>query len=210
MVVVSAPNRVRSTQSQLCPLKSRRFNTPDVAAVHFFPSLRKFHGMLEGLSSRVASPDFVGRTDELARLTSAALAASAGTPGFVLIGGESGVGKSRLLQEFALRAIDDGAQRPCRATASTSVRRSSPMPRWLGPCEMSKSVSWRRSWVPARLRSRHCCLSSKLPKRLRLRPRWLRASCSNCSWRCSAGSASVGPAEVAGRPMLGRPRCRSA
>jgi DNA-binding NarL/FixJ family response regulator len=66
--------------------------------------------ILRGVSPRVASPEFVGRAQELSRLTAAAGAAGAGTPGCILIGGESGVGKSRLVNEFAVRAAADGAR----------------------------------------------------------------------------------------------------
>ena len=55
------------------------------------------------MSTRVASPQFVGRTAELARLDQLTREAAGGEPGFALIGGESGVGKSRLMDEFAAR-----------------------------------------------------------------------------------------------------------
>jgi DNA-binding CsgD family transcriptional regulator/tetratricopeptide (TPR) repeat protein len=62
------------------------------------------------VSIRVASPQFVGRTAELARLEDLTRQASGGEPGFALIGGESGVGKSRLMDEFAARARGGGAR----------------------------------------------------------------------------------------------------
>jgi predicted ATPase len=49
-------------------------------------------------------PRFVGRVEELARLESALTNATADTPTTVLVGGEAGVGKTRLLREFANRA----------------------------------------------------------------------------------------------------------
>jgi DNA-binding CsgD family transcriptional regulator/tetratricopeptide (TPR) repeat protein len=66
--------------------------------------------MLSGVSLNVASPEFVGRAAELAQLTEVARAAAEGDPGFVLIGGESGVGKSRLVTEFSGRAEAEGAR----------------------------------------------------------------------------------------------------
>ncbi|MDX6703103.1 MAG: hypothetical protein QOF26_3329 [Baekduia sp.] len=62
------------------------------------------------MSSRVASPDFVGRERELAHLSDAVRGAADGRPAFVLVGGESGVGKSRLVQEIARRSAADGAR----------------------------------------------------------------------------------------------------
>ena len=66
--------------------------------------------MLGLVSIRVASPQFVGRAAELARLEELTRQAADHTPGFALIGGESGVGKSRLIDEFAARAREGGAR----------------------------------------------------------------------------------------------------
>ncbi|WP_369208964.1 AAA family ATPase, partial [Streptomyces sp. PU-14G] len=49
------------------------------------------------------SPVFVGRAAELAALTEALARAEAGTPQALLLGGEAGVGKTRLLEEFLER-----------------------------------------------------------------------------------------------------------
>ncbi|HEU5355239.1 MAG TPA: AAA family ATPase [Actinocrinis sp.] len=59
--------------------------------------------MLEDVSSRNVSPIFVGRREELARLRSAFARTAAGEPQTVLIGGEAGIGKSRLVEEFTAR-----------------------------------------------------------------------------------------------------------
>jgi DNA-binding CsgD family transcriptional regulator/tetratricopeptide (TPR) repeat protein len=53
---------------------------------------------------RVSSPIFVGRVAERAALTEALERAAAGQPGIVLIGGEAGVGKTRLLTEVTMLA----------------------------------------------------------------------------------------------------------
>jgi DNA-binding CsgD family transcriptional regulator/tetratricopeptide (TPR) repeat protein len=66
--------------------------------------------MLHGVSIRVASPQFIGRASELAQLEELTRLAARGEPGFALIGGESGVGKSRLIDEFATRAGAAGAR----------------------------------------------------------------------------------------------------
>jgi len=62
------------------------------------------------VSRRVTSPVFVGRTAELALLGDALDRAAAGRPAFAFIGGESGVGKTRLLREFESRARARGAR----------------------------------------------------------------------------------------------------
>ena len=50
----------------------------------------------------------MGRTNELAELVAAMTRAAEGTPGLVVVGGEAGVGKSRLLSELAARGVNDG------------------------------------------------------------------------------------------------------
>jgi DNA-binding CsgD family transcriptional regulator/tetratricopeptide (TPR) repeat protein len=66
--------------------------------------------MLEAMSPRSTSPVLVGRDGELAALESALDRARAGAPATVLIGGEAGIGKSRLVAEFAARAGEAGAR----------------------------------------------------------------------------------------------------
>ena len=60
------------------------------------------------MSGDVVSPVLIGRGDELAVLTAALDRALAGETGFVLLGGEAGVGKTRLLRELSARAQDTG------------------------------------------------------------------------------------------------------
>ncbi|HTJ75335.1 MAG TPA: AAA family ATPase [Acidimicrobiales bacterium] len=57
-----------------------------------------------------AEDRFIGRSAELAELESAFQRAAAGRPGAVLVGGEAGIGKTRLVCEFVARA--GGAGRP--------------------------------------------------------------------------------------------------
>lgn len=66
--------------------------------------------MLENLSSRPVSTTFIGRRAQLADLGAAFAAAGAGVPVTVLLGGEAGVGKSRLIAEFAGQARAQGAR----------------------------------------------------------------------------------------------------
>jgi predicted ATPase len=67
---------------------------------------------LVGLSE--GAPVFVGRVEELAALDAAVERVRGGRPSAVLIGGEAGVGKSRLVSEFAERARAAGAARVLR------------------------------------------------------------------------------------------------
>ncbi len=56
------------------------------------------------MARRVSSPVFVGRRIELDRLTAALREAAGGKPGVMVVGGEAGVGKTRLAVEFSTRA----------------------------------------------------------------------------------------------------------
>ncbi|HEX7950112.1 MAG TPA: AAA family ATPase [Candidatus Limnocylindrales bacterium] len=58
------------------------------------------------MARRLSSPVFVGRSSELKTLVSAADAAASGETRFALVGGEAGVGKSRLVAELASRLRD--------------------------------------------------------------------------------------------------------
>src|SRR5262245_1926244 len=55
------------------------------------------------------APPFVGRSRELKSLHDWLAAARAGTPAAVMLGGEAGVGKSRLLEQFTDAALEAGA-----------------------------------------------------------------------------------------------------
>ncbi|MCX4589062.1 AAA family ATPase [Streptomyces sp. NBC_01549] len=79
--------------------------------------------MLGPVETRSVSPVFVGRTDELGILhdalartvtgsTSQAFS-TGGEPQALLLGGEAGVGKTRLLEEFATAAVREGAVFVC-------------------------------------------------------------------------------------------------
>lgn len=60
--------------------------------------------MLGDVETNTVSPVFIGRAGELASLTDALARASAGEPQALLIGGEAGVGKTRLVEEFLAAA----------------------------------------------------------------------------------------------------------
>jgi DNA-binding CsgD family transcriptional regulator len=60
------------------------------------------------MSVSVVSPVFIGRREELASLATLLTQAADGVPGFALIGGEAGVGKTRLVRELTERAAGTG------------------------------------------------------------------------------------------------------
>src|ERR1700752_4384511 len=60
------------------------------------------------VGGRVSSPHFVGRRDELAALEAGLGRAREGLGSLTFVGGEAGVGKSRLLSELRERAERDG------------------------------------------------------------------------------------------------------
>jgi len=66
--------------------------------------------LLYEMNRRGGSPVLVGRAAEMASLQAAFDAVRAGGPAALLIGGEAGVGKTRLISEFAARARAAGAR----------------------------------------------------------------------------------------------------
>ena len=86
--------------------------------------------MIGHMAGRVSSPICVGRQEELLVLDEAAERAAGGTASVVLVGGEAGVGKTRLIAEFSARSpvldpfvlhgacISLGGGRDCRSARS--------------------------------------------------------------------------------------------
>jgi AAA ATPase domain len=87
------------------------------------------------MGGRVASPTFVGRIEELQTLEAARRRAANGEPAVVLVGGEAGIGKTRLAAELMGRCTADGTRvlsgscvpvgdgaLPSRASASMAAR----------------------------------------------------------------------------------------
>ena len=66
--------------------------------------------MIGSVVRRVSSSIFVGRVVERAQLEAALDAAERGEPGLILIGGQAGIGKTRLVTELATVAKTRGAQ----------------------------------------------------------------------------------------------------
>jgi DNA-binding CsgD family transcriptional regulator len=62
------------------------------------------------MGGRVASPTFVGRVEELQALEAARERAADADPAIVLVGGDAGIGKTRLVAEFSSRCVPDGTR----------------------------------------------------------------------------------------------------
>jgi DNA-binding CsgD family transcriptional regulator/tetratricopeptide (TPR) repeat protein len=80
---------------------------PLTAAVSLRPVARDNPGEMGG---RVASPTLVGRVEELETLEAARRRAADAEPTVVLVGGEAGVGKTRLTAELTSRCAADGTR----------------------------------------------------------------------------------------------------
>jgi hypothetical protein len=75
------------------------------AAVSLRPVTRDNPGEIGG---RVQSPTVVGRVEELQTVEAARRRAADGEPAVVLVGGEAGVGKTRLIAELTTHCAADG------------------------------------------------------------------------------------------------------
>jgi ATP/maltotriose-dependent transcriptional regulator MalT len=64
----------------------------------------------QSMATRMTSDRFVGRSEQLAELEAALREAAEGRPSLALVGGESGVGKSRLADELIRHAREAGAR----------------------------------------------------------------------------------------------------
>jgi predicted ATPase len=62
------------------------------------------------VAMRVSSPVFVGRADQLVRVLDAVRRAGDGEPAFILVSGDAGVGKTRFIDEIAMRATGVGVR----------------------------------------------------------------------------------------------------
>ncbi|MEV8507555.1 AAA family ATPase [Actinoplanes sp. NPDC051475] len=69
-----------------------------------------WHGMLDSVTAYATSDVLVGREADLAALRDALKRTRGAEPTAVLVGGEAGVGKTRLVEEFGRTATADGAR----------------------------------------------------------------------------------------------------
>ena len=66
----------------------------------------------EMVAGSTAHASLIGRGEDLAALEAALELARGGDPVCVLLGGEAGIGKTRLVEEFSERAFAQGARLP--------------------------------------------------------------------------------------------------
>jgi predicted ATP-dependent serine protease len=86
---------------------------------------------------RLTSRAFVGRAGELGVLEAALARAVGGEPGALLVAGEAGVGKTRLILEFGARAEAAGVRVVVAAASSSPVA-------WRRSCRWSRRCA---GWV---------------------------------------------------------------
>ncbi len=124
-VRVASPNQRRQQRLSLIPAPLRdfvvrllqrdplaRFESAEAAATALSQATgREFQGLLRSTrESLLSAAPFLGRSGELAVLQEALSQARAGQGRLLLLGGESGVGKSRLLEELRTLALVAGTQ----------------------------------------------------------------------------------------------------
>ena len=120
---------------------------------------------MPGMARRLSSPVFIGRSSELQTLLATADLVASGQTAVTLIGGEAGVGKSRLVAELAGRLTRSRLARPRRAArwrSATTDCRSARSSRPCAPCRARSSrngsrrppgpacPSWRGSFPSSR------------------------------------------------------------
>jgi predicted ATPase len=103
--------------------------------------------MMGGMGQRVSCPVLVGRDAEVARLQAAIERVAAGQPATVLVAGEAGIGKTRLVTEALGHATDLGAVALAGGCLDVGdgvlayapvVEALRPLARLLGPAELER------------------------------------------------------------------------
>src|SRR5215469_9889867 len=93
------------------PARERRDAMPGGSGAALGPDgMSQDGGILEHMSARMRSPVLVGRAEHLATLDAALGRVRTGGSSTLLVGGEAGIGKSRLVSEFAAGAGAAGAR----------------------------------------------------------------------------------------------------
>ena len=148
------------------------------------------------MASQVTTGRFVGRTNELARLRQLLARAADGQPLVAVIGGEAGVGKTRLAEELAATANEQGVRvlRGGCVPLGRRACRSRRSPRRYAAWPTSWTLtSWRQSPAPPAPSWTGCCptwpgVAQPPPApRPRVLAKPARGSCSSCCWGWSSG-----------------------
>jgi hypothetical protein len=115
-VLMMAHRATGETASALVAYERLRSDLAEQLGVDPAPETRAVHQALlveapiDAPSPRITEPVLAGRSSELARLGAVWSAATDGRPGFVLLAGEGGIGKTRLADEFATSVEAAGAR----------------------------------------------------------------------------------------------------
>jgi hypothetical protein len=139
---------------------------------------------------RISCPQFIGRAEESQALDTALERAAAGGAPTVLIGGEAGIGKSRVDEELSRRAAARGARVLAGGCApfGGSTAPLAPVVEALRSFTRAAGRTPASSCSDRRRRSSGCCRSwrrrARLSRRRASSP--ARASCSSRCWRRSA------------------------
>jgi hypothetical protein len=145
--------------------------------------------MIGCVAERVSSPVLVGRDAEAAQLRAALARAAAGEPAIVVVAGEAGVGKSRLVAELLRHAGESGAVTLTGGCLNVGegvlayapmVEALRPLAHVLDPEELERVLGGARGSWPG------WCRSSASSRRERS-PRRRRPGCSNCCSGCCTG-----------------------
>ena len=144
--------------------------------------------MIGGVAQRVSSPVLVGRDAEVAQLRAALERAAAGQPAIVVVAGEAGVGKTRLVAELLRDADGLGAVALAGGCLDVGegvlayapiVEALRPLAGVMDPGELERVLGGARAEL-ARLVPE---LGPQPPLGSR-RPRWRRRGCSSCCSGC--------------------------
>ena len=141
------------------------------------------------MATRLMSNRFVGRRAQLEELDLALREAAEGRPGLVLIGGESGVGKTRLVSELE-RQLADRDVNVLRGEAVELAEGElpfAPLTSAFRPLVRARHPAFDRLGPGAAPSSHRCCRASTTPAAASASDTIRPPSCA-CSRRCSSCS----------------------
>src|SRR5690349_11869655 len=108
-IIAAAPAPWTNRAAMRIPIPPRRAKSLLILVLPVPGSrVRTGCGTVLGMSEPIQSPVFVGRREEIESLAALLRRAADGEPGFAIVAGEAGVGKTRLVTELAGQAADSG------------------------------------------------------------------------------------------------------